>query len=50
MTSYYPALTKNYIIIVQDLRRLDDTSKPVTGYDGEDYCTRYISIGLSIRF
>ena len=35
MTSYYPALAKNYTIIVQDLRRLDDTSKPVTGYDVE---------------
>jgi pimeloyl-ACP methyl ester carboxylesterase len=28
-----PALAKNYIVIVPDLRGLGDSSKPVTGYD-----------------
>jgi pimeloyl-ACP methyl ester carboxylesterase len=29
-----PALAKNYTVIVPDLRGLGDSSKPVTGYDG----------------
>jgi pimeloyl-ACP methyl ester carboxylesterase len=29
-----PALTKNYTVIAPDLRGLGDSSKPVTGYDG----------------
>jgi pimeloyl-ACP methyl ester carboxylesterase len=29
-----PALAKNYTVVVPDLRGLGDSSKPVTGYDG----------------
>ena len=28
-------MTKNYAVIVPDLRGLGDSSKPVTGYDGK---------------
>ena len=30
-----PALSKNYTVIVPDLRGLGDSSKPLTGYDGK---------------
>ena len=30
-----PALAKNYTVIVPDLRRLGESSKPVSGYDGK---------------
>ena len=29
-----PALAKNYTVIAPDLRRLGDSSKPLTRYDG----------------
>jgi pimeloyl-ACP methyl ester carboxylesterase len=29
-----PTLAKNYTVIVPDLRGLGDSSKPVTGYEG----------------
>ncbi|MDW3626907.1 MAG: alpha/beta fold hydrolase [Nitrososphaeraceae archaeon] len=30
-----PALAKNYTVIVPDLRRLGESSKPLSGYDGK---------------
>ena len=30
-----PALAKNYTVIVSDLRRVGESSKPVSGYDGK---------------
>jgi pimeloyl-ACP methyl ester carboxylesterase len=29
-----PALAKNYTVVAPDLRGLGDSSKPLTGYDG----------------
>jgi pimeloyl-ACP methyl ester carboxylesterase len=35
MAPYYGALAKNYTVIVPDLRRLGESSKPVSGYDSK---------------
>jgi pimeloyl-ACP methyl ester carboxylesterase len=44
---FMPALAKNYAVIVPDLRGLGDSSKPLTGYDGNT--TREdISVSISI--
>ena len=49
-----PALASNYTVIVPDLRGLGDSSKPVTGYDGnttaEDMHQLVIQLGFKDTF
>jgi alpha-beta hydrolase superfamily lysophospholipase len=49
-----PALAKNYTVIVPDLRGLGDSSKPLTGYDGnttaEDVYQLVSQLGFSKIF
>ena len=37
-------MTKNYAVIVPDLRGLGDSSKPVTGYDGKTVAAKLVII------
>ena len=49
-----PALAKNYTVIVPDLRGFGDSSKPITGYDGnttaEDIYQLVSQLGFSNIF
>ena len=49
-----PALAKNYTVIAPDLRGFGDSSKPVTGYDGnttaEDIYQLLSQLGFSNIF
>jgi pimeloyl-ACP methyl ester carboxylesterase len=48
-----PALTKNYTVIAPDLRGLGDSSKPITGYDGnttaEDIYQLLTQLGVNAK-
>ena len=39
-----PTLAKNYTVIAPDLRGLGDSSKPLTGYDGNTTAEVYPAI------
>ena len=49
-----PALAKNYTVIVPDLRGFGDSSKPITGYDGnttaEDIYQLISQLGFNKQF